>query len=146
VAKTENAVRAWESLFRAQVAVMRRLRRQKTDVSLRDYDVLYNLSRFPLGLRLRELNEHILLDQSSLSRLVERLEAEGLLTRSPDPADRRATVVRLTEEGLVLQRRLGRAHAAAIARYVGDALDEDELRTLRRLCDKLRAAQRTIPD
>ncbi|WP_158888387.1 MarR family winged helix-turn-helix transcriptional regulator [Amycolatopsis anabasis] len=147
--RTRQSVSAWESLFRAQVAVMRRLRRahRNAEISMREYDVLYNLSRFPeTGLRLHELNEHILLAQPSLSRLVERMESDGLVRRLPDPDDRRGTVVRLTERGTAVQRRVGTDHAAAIGKYVGGALTADELRTLQRLCDKLRAAQRGIPD
>ncbi|WP_020666640.1 MarR family winged helix-turn-helix transcriptional regulator [Amycolatopsis nigrescens] len=146
--RTKSAVPAWESLFRAQVAVIRRLQRahRGAEVPMREYDVLYNLSRFPdTGLRLRELNEHILLNQSSLSRLVERMEEDGLVSRSGDAGDRRGTVVRLTGHGLAVQRRIGREHAAAIGKYVGGALTADELRTLHRLCEKLRLAQESIP-
>jgi len=145
--RTKLAVQAWESLFRAQVGVMRRLNRaaRGSQTTLREYDVLYNLTRFSGNrLRLHELNEHILLDQSSLSRLVERMEADGLVTRMSDPTDRRGTVIAITERGLTLQREMGREHAVAISRYVGEALTAEELRTLRRLCDKLRSAQQDI--
>lgn len=144
-----EAVAGWESLFRAQVTVLRRFRRnfRGAELSLGEYDVLYNLTLFPgRRLRLWELNEHILLSQPSLSRLVERMEQRGLVRRERDPDDRRGTYVVMTEEGSAAQRRVGREHADAIVRYVGAALTEDELRTLRRLCDKLRAAQPGIPD
>ena len=148
VPRTKLAVQAWESLFRAQVTVIRRLNRaaRGSRVSIREYDVLYNLTRFPGNrLRLHELNEHILLDQSSLSRLIERMEIEGLVTRSDDPTDRRGTVIELTEHGAGIQREMGREHATAISNYVGEALTADELRTLHRLCAKLRLAQQDIP-
>ncbi|MDT7723667.1 MAG: hypothetical protein QOI21_243 [Actinomycetota bacterium] len=143
------ATSAWESLFRAKVSVNRRLNTEARAYGLpmREYDVLYNLSRFPGGrLRLHELNAHILIDQSSLSRLVERMAADGLVARLPDPGDRRGTLVELTERGAAEQRRVGAQHAAAIGKLVGAALTADELRTLQRLCDKLRAAQEKIPD
>jgi DNA-binding MarR family transcriptional regulator len=146
--RTTQAVSAWESLFRAQVAVVRRLHRAARgyEIPMREYDVLYNLTRFPgQRLRLHALNEHILLNQSSLSRLVERMEAAGLVRRTSDSGDRRGTVVELTEQGAAVQRRVGRAHVAAIGRYVGGALSAEELRTLQRLCEKLRAAQNQIP-
>jgi DNA-binding MarR family transcriptional regulator len=149
VARLKLATSAWESLFRAQVSVIRRLntKARAYDLPMREYDVLYNLSRFPGGrLRLHELNEHILMDQSSLSRLVERMAADGLVARLPDPGDRRGTVVELTERGAAEQRRVGAQHVAAIGKFVGGALTADELRTLQRLCDKLRTAQESIPD
>jgi DNA-binding MarR family transcriptional regulator len=148
-AKVSAAVDGWESLFRAQVAVLRRLREQfrGAEVSFGEYDVLYNLSRFPgKRLRLRELNQHILLSQPSLSRLVERMEQRGLVRREPDADDGRGTIVAMTEQGATVQRRVGREHAAAIAHYVGAGLDADELHQLQQLCDKLRFAQAGVPD
>ena len=146
---TRLAAEAWESLFRAQVTVMRRFSRDDlwAQLSMREYDVLFTLSRCgPRPVRLNELNEHILLSQPSLSRMVERLEAAGLLQREPSNDDRRGTVISLTPEGAEIQRRIGRQHVRTIGRYVGEALDDDELRTLRHLCDKLRHAQQDIPD
>lgn len=144
-----NAVEGWESLFRAQVAVLRRLREgfRGAELSFGEYDVLYNLTRFPGGkLRLRELNQHILLTQPSLSRLVERMEQRGLVRRERDAADGRGTVVAMTDEGSAVQRRVGREHAAAIVQYVGGALNAEDLHELRRLCDLLRFAQQEIAD
>ncbi|GAA3743858.1 Mn-dependent DtxR family transcriptional regulator [Spinactinospora alkalitolerans] len=109
------AEEAWESLARAQVALMRRFQEdfREAEVSMRVYDVLFTLKRCPRGrARLRDLNDSILLTQPSLSRLVERMEEQGLVER-----------------------------VAAIDRYVGGALTADELHTLRMLSDKLRAAQ-----
>ncbi len=106
-AKTESPVRlaaeTWESLFRAQVAVMRRLQAGPAfkGLAINEYDVLFTLSRCPSGwLRQNELNDHVLLSQSSLSRLVERLEKRGLVERMPSPDDGRGVLVRLTEAGL----------------------------------------------
>ncbi len=143
------AAEAWESLFRAQVAVMRRLAQDDIwgEVSMREYDVLFQLSRSTdRALRLRELNEHILLSQPSLSRLVERLEARGFVIRARVPDDARGVSVRLTEAGARVQREVGRRHVRTIARYVGGALGEDELQVLLGLCDRLVAAQPDIPD
>jgi len=92
-APSRLAAETWESLFRAQVAVMRRLQAGKAfrNVAINEYDVLFTLSRCPSGwLRLNELNDHVLLSQSSLSRLVERLEKRGLVDRMPAPDDGRA--------------------------------------------------------
>jgi DNA-binding MarR family transcriptional regulator len=146
---TKLAAEAWESLFRAQVTVMRRFSRDDVwaQLSMREYDVLFTLSRCgPRPVRLNELNENILLSQPSLSRMVERLEAAGLLRREPSNDDRRGTVISLTPAGAEVQRRIGRQHVRTIGRYVGEALDDDELRTLRHLCDKLRHAQQDILD
>ncbi|MCB7137120.1 MarR family winged helix-turn-helix transcriptional regulator [Cellulosimicrobium marinum] len=142
------AVETWESLFRAQVALMRRLQADPVwdELTMREYDVLFSLTKGPVaGMRLRDLNALILLSQPSLSRMVERLERRGLVTRTTDPDDARGTLVRLTEAGGDVQRRIGRAHARAIATYVGGALDDDDLAVLGDLLERLRATQAAIP-
>jgi DNA-binding MarR family transcriptional regulator len=144
-----QAARAWESLFRAQVTLMRRFLADDTwdELNMREYDVLYNLSTAPGGgLRLRDLNENVLMAQSSLSRMVERLEGRGLVERSVPSDDARGTVVTLTDRGRRLQRETGAEHVRTIERYVGDALDADDLEALTRILDRLRAAQAQIPD
>ena len=146
---TREAAQAWESLFRAQVALMRRLQRDDIwgDLSIREYDVLFTLSGCPDGTaRLRDLGENSLLSQPSLSRLVERLEVAGLVRRGPVAGDARGVAVTLTAQGRRVQREIGRRHVRTIRRLVGGALDTHELATLRALTDKLRAAQPGIPD
>ncbi|WP_336857289.1 MarR family winged helix-turn-helix transcriptional regulator [Sinomonas albida] len=132
---------AWESLFRTQVTVMRRLQTDPAfrELGIKEYDVLFTLSGCPGGgLRLNELNNHVLLAQSSLSRLVDRLERKGLVTRRAAPEDGRGTLIALTEAGLETQRRIGRGHVREIARLFGTALDGGELAELTRLTAKLR--------
>jgi DNA-binding MarR family transcriptional regulator len=144
-----TSVAAWEALFRAQVALVRRFARHDVwgGMSMREYDVLYTLSRADgQALRLRELAQSSLLTQPSLSRLVDRLENEGLVHREPVEGDRRGTAVHLTAAGLARQREIGRRHARAIDALVGGALDADELATLERLCTRLRLAQADLPD
>lgn len=116
-------------------------------ISLREYDVLYTLSKCPdRRLRLHDLNNEILLSQPSLSRMCDRLEKAGYVAREGDPSDKRGTVICLTDDGLDVQKTIGRKHAARITRYIGDALDPGELDTLHRLCTKLRLAQADIGD
>ena len=142
------AVDAWEALFRAQVELLRRFAQDDVwgDLSIREYDVLFTLSRAPgRSLRLRDLAETALLTQPSLSRLVDRLEADGLVRRGPVEGDRRGTAVHLTGLGAQRQREIGRRHARAVAARVGGALTPDELATLERLCARLRDAQQEPP-
>ena len=144
-----DAASAWESLLRAQVALMRRL---STDdiwdpVSMREYDVLFTLTRAAAtGLRLGALNKEILLAQPSLSRLVDRLVGKGFLTKSAVPGDGRGTLISLTTAGREVQQRIGREHMARIGHYVGAALSTGELADLAALTDSLRLTQETIPE
>ncbi|MDQ0678822.1 DNA-binding MarR family transcriptional regulator [Arthrobacter pascens] len=137
------AAETWESLFRAQVAVMRRLQSGPAfrDLPVNEYDVLFTLSRCPTGwARLNELNDNVLLSQSSLSRLVERLEKRGLVERMPAPDDRRGVLVKLTDEGAQLQKQIGREHVREIVHLVAPALTAAEQRELLRLTEKLRTS------
>ena len=135
------AVEAWESLFRAQVSVLRQLHTEfPTDLlSLNEYDVLFNLSRQPEHrLRIRDLNRHLLLTQPSVSRLVDRLAQRELVRKESDPGDGRGTIVCLTDAGYDLFRRVAVVHAESIAHRVGDTLTDGELTQLAALCEKLR--------
>ncbi|WP_022887489.1 MarR family winged helix-turn-helix transcriptional regulator [Glaciibacter superstes] len=135
------AVAAWESLFRAQVTVMRSLAANwpSREISLNEYDVLFNLSRqSDRRIRLRDLNHHVLLTQPSVSRLIDRLVARGYVEKETDPSDGRGAIIELTDAGHGLFRRVALAHMGSITERFGDILDNDELQQLMELCDRLR--------
>jgi len=101
---------AWEALLSAHAAAMKQFAADGIwqDLSMREYDVLYTLSKCPEPVRVSELHQHVLLSQPALSRLVHRLAARGLIECQPDPADGRGVRVSLTDAGRALQRRVGR--------------------------------------
>jgi DNA-binding MarR family transcriptional regulator len=141
--RSSAAVSAWESLFRAQVTVLRQLGREfpNGEISFNEYDVLFNLSRQDgRRLRIRDLSRHLLLTQPSVSRMVDRLVAKGLVTKESDPVDGRGTFVCLTEDGYALYRRVAVSHARSIDRHLGAALSADELDALRALTERIRAS------
>lgn len=136
-----SAVSAWEALFRAQVTVMRKLAEDFPShvISLTEYDVMYTLSiQNNRRMRIRDLNSRTLLTQPSVSRLVDRLTAKGLLSKSVDPSDGRGTIVTLTDQGFEVYRDAARVHGRSITGQMTMALDPDELAQLQALCDKLR--------
>ena len=135
------AVDAWEALLRAQVTLMKEFADdfRASAVTMQEYDVLYTLTGCPGGrTRLRDLADNTRLSQPGLSRLVERMEAAGLVDRERDPRDGRGTVVGLTERGADVQRAVGRVHARSIVTRVTGSLTEAEQAELARLCTKLR--------
>ncbi|WP_411719647.1 MarR family winged helix-turn-helix transcriptional regulator [Mycetocola sp.] len=142
----ELAVSAWESLFRAQVGVIRVLASEfpSRTMSLNEYDVLFNLSLQPEHrARLRDINQLVLLSQPSVSRLIDRLVARGFVSKHPDPTDKRGTIVAITDAGFAQYRDVARLHMGTITDLMGSALSDDELRQLARLTAKLR---RSNPD
>ncbi|MGV8969771.1 MAG: MarR family winged helix-turn-helix transcriptional regulator [Microbacteriaceae bacterium] len=137
------ALDAWESLFRAQVSVLRHLGSEfpSAEISLNEYDVLFNLSRQPHHrLRIRDLNKHLLLTQPSVSRMVDRLVSKGFVCKESDPGDGRGTLVHLTDDGYTVFRRIATVHAESIHQRVGSNLSAQEQKALIALCDKLRAS------
>ncbi|HEY1530656.1 MAG TPA: MarR family transcriptional regulator [Galbitalea sp.] len=134
------AVSAWEALFRAQVAVLRELGREfpSGDISFNEYDVLFNLTRQDgQRLRVRDLSRHLLLTQPSVSRMVDRLVAKGLVRKESAPGDGRGTFVCLTEDGYSLYRRVAVVHARSIERHLGGALSAEDLKILQRLTEQI---------
>lgn len=134
---------SWESLLTSQVAMMRELQKEPLfkELGSREYDILYQLSRCPSGwLRLNELNEHVLLTQPSISRMVDRLESRGLIHRKSAEDDKRGVLIGLTETGAAKQNTVGRAHVQRIMELMEVALTDDEMRTLQDLTTKLRAS------
>jgi DNA-binding MarR family transcriptional regulator len=130
---------AWEALLYAHSALIKQFAAEDVwgDLSMREYDVLYTLSKCPQPVRLSELNRHVLLSQPALSRMVERLAERGLVERQPDPADGRGVRLSLTGAGHALQRRVGRSHARSVARAMTAGLTPGELKELEAICLKL---------
>lgn len=126
---------AWEALLSAHAAVWRELGDADfwREVSRREYDVLYTLSKHPRPIRLQELNRGVLLSQPALSRLVDRLVRRGMVQRSADPDDARGIALSLTDEGRKRQHEIGRLHAQQVARAVTARLDPDDIRQLTRI-------------
>jgi DNA-binding MarR family transcriptional regulator len=133
---------AWEALLTAHAALMKQFAAEDiwSDVSMREYDVLYTLSKCPEPQRISELNRHVLLSQPALSRLVDRLVERGLVERCADPADGRGVRLSLTDAGRVVQRRIGRRHARSVARAMTAGLTAAELAQLETICRKLACA------
>lgn len=102
-----------------------------------EYDVLYTLMKLREPVRLSDVQEGVLLSQPTLSRIVDRLVARGLVARCADEEDGRAVRLSLTDAGEDMQRKVGRAHARSVARELGAALSGDEMRELHRLALKL---------
>ena len=130
---------AWEAMLYAHSVLMKQFAAEGiwVDLSMREYDVLYTLSKCPQPVRLSELNRHVLLSQPALSRMVDRLADRGLIGREPDPADGRGIRLALTDAGRELQRRIGRRHARDVARAMTAELTPAELRQLEEISQKL---------
>lgn len=106
-------------------------------ISLADYGVLITLVTAPdLRLRMSELGTQRLLTPSGITRVVARLEKQGLVCREPDPDDGRAAFAALTRPGLEALRRAQVVHHATVRELYLGRLTQHELNRLARLLEK----------
>lgn len=135
------AISAWESLFRAQHQVFEEISVDfcEEDLTQAEYDVMLTVTRGDgSAARLRDVTANMLISQPSVSRLVDRMVARGLISKCPDPEDGRGAIVRATEQGLAAFRRVATAHGRSIAERMS-VLSDEELVQLRALTAKLRS-------
>ncbi|UYO96505.1 MarR family transcriptional regulator [Microbacterium sp. M28] len=134
------AIAAWESLFRAQHELFSQMSADfdGSDLAQGEYDVLLTVTRAPdMTAKLRDVTQNMLISQPSVSRLIDRMVSRHLVTKHPDPEDGRGALIRATDAGARAFRRIAMIHGRSIAERMS-GLDDDELRTLLALTERLR--------
>jgi DNA-binding MarR family transcriptional regulator len=126
----EARLGAWRSFLHAHARLTRRLDEELQaahHLSLAEYDALLQLARAPeRRLRMSVLAERVLLSRSGITRLVDRLEAAGMVKRSACVTDARGAEAILTPAGLNRLRRASATHLAGIERYFLDVVSDAE--------------------
>ena len=106
-------------------------------ISLADYGVLITLVTAPgMRLRMSDLGTQRMLTPSGITRVVVRLEEQGLVRREPDPTDGRAAFAALTRPGLEALRRAQVVHHATVRELYLGRLTQHDLDRLARLLEK----------
>ncbi|MBV9222376.1 MAG: winged helix-turn-helix transcriptional regulator [Methylobacteriaceae bacterium] len=140
---SEAVVHAWTRLNRAQRFLLDHIEEDLKRAGLPPliwYDALLELWRAKdHRLRQVDLEQRMLFPQYSISRLVDRLQDQGLVRRERRKEDARAYWIMPTQAGLALRERMWPVYADAIARHVGRRLSESEARLLARLLGRLYA-------
>lgn len=141
----DNMVEAWRAFITAHAEVIGAIESRLEEegyLALSSYDVLVALSETPgRRLRMRDLARFVILSRSALSRLVDRLEAQGFLERVRSGEDRRGAYAVLTDAG---QRELVRtwpAYGREIQRHFARYLSDGEAELLRSLMSRIAAAE-----
>jgi DNA-binding MarR family transcriptional regulator len=133
-APSEAIQRAYVRLMRAQQAVLAGIEAALKQAGLPPlswYDVLLELKRQESGRASPgHLQGTMLLEQYNLSRLLDRMQADGLIRRVPCPDDRRRQFVEITDEGRAMQKRMWPVYAAAIEAEVGAKLTDAQAENL----------------
>jgi DNA-binding MarR family transcriptional regulator len=135
-------VQVWRSFLRAHATTVRELERElaaEAGMPLGWYDVLLQLVEAPdRRLRMAELADRVLLSRSGLTRLVDRLQAEGLVRREPSKDDARGTYTVLTDAGFQRLRRAAPVHLDGVARHWLSHFTDDELHQLGALLNRIK--------
>ncbi len=132
----------WESLLRTVSSLIKTYETELDEsqgMPLTWYDVLVQLSEAEGGrLRMQALADRVVLSRSGLTRLVDRMEREGLVQRDHSPEDRRGYYATITAHGVEVFRRARLVHHRGIQEHFARYLDDDDLQALRTAMDKVR--------
>ncbi|MGA8206466.1 MAG: MarR family transcriptional regulator [Candidatus Dormiibacterota bacterium] len=135
---------AWKSFLRAHAVITRALERQLLEthrLPLAEYDVLVQLNEAEgRALRMSQLADRVLLSRSGLTRLVERLERNGLVERSNCSSDARGSFAVLTELGVQRLREAAPAHLESVRALFAEPLTTEQVDSLREALQLLAAA------
>ena len=133
---TPSELAAWRGLLVVHSHLFLALDRELEEahgLPLRAYEVLLHLGDAPGGrLRMTELAASVLLSQSGVTRLVDRLEHDALVRREPCEEDRRGHWAVLTDEGRRLFQEARPTHLTGVRRLFHARLEGDDLATLAR--------------
>jgi DNA-binding MarR family transcriptional regulator len=138
-------LRLWVRLLRAVRPIEAELRRRLTHefgVTLPKFDVMAALARREAGMTMTEVSRLLMVSNGNVTGLVDRLVAEGLVMRTANEKDRRATFVRLTRKGLRLFETMAEAHEQWVNEILASFSDEQSRRMIG-LLDVLRSETRT---
>jgi len=135
----------WRSLQRAHVTIMRRIEAElmeRHDLPLPSFDVLQQLALARQHrLRMNDLADRVLLSRSGLTRLVDRLEREGLVERHACPSDARGLFAVLTGPGRDRLAGATPTYHRCIRECFLDRITTDELRQVAATAAKLTGEQ-----
>ena len=140
---THAQIASWRWFLRAHAAVTRKLEADllaEHDMPLAWYDVMVQLVEAPgHRLRMTDLAGAVLISRSGLTRLVDRLVAEGLVRREPAPHDARGTFAVLTDQGYERLRAATPTHLRGVGGYVIDRISPEQLQALGEACSLIAA-------
>jgi DNA-binding MarR family transcriptional regulator len=129
---SKRRLKMWIRLLgvtRVAEAELREFLRVKHDTTLPRFDVMAALYRRREGVTMTELSRMLLVSNGNATTVVDRLEKDGLVRRTPSDTDRRTVFVALTADGLAQFEGLAADHEAEVSRRFA-GLSEADLETL----------------
>ena len=141
----DETLATWRAFLNAHALLVRAINRDLAEAGLPDlswYDLLWALYRRPdRRLRVNELAHEVVLSPTAMSRFVDRVEAAGYVRREPDPDDRRALKVALTDAGVDALRAIWPVYERGIERHFAPALGASATR-VRRMLERMAESAR----
>src|SRR6478672_7631852 len=117
---------------------------QAVGIPLRWYDALVHLEESREGIPMNELAERILYSKSGFTRVIDRMEEEGLVRRTRPEHDRRTILVVLTDKGTETMEEARRYHRDGIERHFSQHLTDADVKALTRALEKVSAHARPL--
>lgn len=131
---SEQELAAWRLFIKTHAKIIENIEQDLAEqkrVPLTTYDVLIALFEAPdRKLRFGELNRKVVLSKSGLTRLVDRLERDGLIQRERSDEDRRGAYAVLTQEGEMQLRKAWPVYAKGIKQYFAKLLSDAEVQSI----------------
>ncbi len=152
VADADPRLDAWRAFLQAHSRLFRRLDeelRAEHGISLAEYDALLQVATAPdRRLRMSRLASRVLLSKSGVTRLVDRLVADGLVERTQCSSDARGAEAAITTAGLTRLRAAAPTHLRGVDTYFISAVDRADLAVLERSMDAIsrRTGEAGSPD
>lgn len=138
---TSEELAVWRMLQRAQVRIATRLEAdllRAHDLALPCYEVLARLAEAPgRRLRMNDLAHRVLLSRSGLTRLIDRLQRDGLVLREACESDARGLFAVLTDAGQARLEQARPTYQGAIREHFLGPLGEEDVQSCQRLLVKL---------
>lgn len=146
LAADDEHLAPWRTFVAVYALVSRRLDedlRAEQDLSLAEYSALVRIAESPeQRVRMNQLADDVFLSRSGITRLIDRLEADDMVTRCQCSSDGRGAEAVLTDAGRRRLRSAGRTHRRGVKAYFLDALKATDLdligRELAVLTDRIR--------
>jgi DNA-binding MarR family transcriptional regulator len=140
-------LRCWRLFFESSLSladVLDTELEQAVGIPQRWYDVLVHLEDYPDGVRMNELAEQILYSKSGFTRVVDRMEDEGLVQRVRPSDDRRSIFVTLTDKGTEKMKEARRHHRDSIERHFSQHLTDADVDALTAALEKVSSHARPL--
>ena len=116
---------------------------EETGMLLADNEALLNVGHADEGLRMSDIASRLVLSPGGATKVIDRLETMGYVTRSPDPMDRRATVVEITAPGREAMARNRAIIDAGLRAVWADHVTDQEAQLIVEVMDRVTHARQS---